>query len=351
MASYDRYWDLHVTGKSGYYDFADSIQEQGNYQTQRHSEQLPTFRMAGGGSLPEQGCVASIVRVDELETLKSSEQFAQLTAWVSSARDGGKLRVNAHCDGNGRLGMTESADRTRPLSWTNARKLVDWLWTNGLEEPGKLKTIALAVCMGARNGTRPARHQSGWLLRGPTLSSAPGSAVHQVLRALRARQLTGIEVTGSNEVTIMGAKQPGQLARVLGLGANQIPMGTSMAAADVWDIDYDREGRTVIMVPRGWRVRADSVDIPTQFRMLPSDDNLDQSPSGGWVLKMTDQEVFVPLGWIVDTRARSIILPLGWVGASRGPQLRGTITSPRKNDVGAFGERLAHSPDKVRERS
>jgi len=231
--------------------------------------------------------------------------------------------------------------------------VVDWLARNGLNAGGVqrqarlqgLKNINVAVCMAARSGVSPATYSS-W---SRTSSAAVGSAVERIVSRLRALRIHGIEVTGSNEITVSAN---GVVARVLGVGMAQAP--------DAWNLDMTRQGTYFIDIPDGWTVtsflttRGGEVTIPALYAINPEPANPNREPSGGWFLTHNNaasaqpQQVGVPGGWILDEQRRIIKPPLGWNVTSRGGSRGGQLSPP----AGAgLTERLAHSPYKVRELS
>jgi hypothetical protein len=380
VANYDRYWDLHITGITGWYDFAPQIDEQMFYQVTTHPGELPNGRILinppnprvpsvvtalpiGGMNLPAAGYVASVVALDNISNHNVNADVQALAAWINDTGHVGKMRLNCHGNGRGQIGMG-TAGMPAPVTWIDASHVVAWLIANGLaavhtttvaslagskREYG-LVTLSVAVCMAARYETTPATMN----LMGTNSSAAPASAVAQIVTSLRTAGIRGVEVTGSNEITVMGSfalglhSTPGQLVRVLGLGMNQVPDGGG------WAIDR-KDGVFSITVPNGWNVssnwasRGGTVNIPTgfQFRAFPT--NTGNHPSNGWELidNAKGVTVTVPEGWIVDRQNRTILPPLGWhVRPNFGWNTGGRIES---DPLPSPMERLAHSPAKVRD--
>ncbi len=155
MANYDRFWDLHVTN-NGWYDFVSQIQEQQVYQHLTHEVDLPqTLNLIETPNpndasiihprdiepLPDKGVVASTVTLDDIEFEFSDTPFENLVQWVNNPQHVGKLRVNCHGDGCGRMGMKNSSGG---LDWVAAGYIVKWLWANGLRSNNSAAADSLA---------------------------------------------------------------------------------------------------------------------------------------------------------------------------------------------------------------
>jgi hypothetical protein len=387
MATYDRFWDLHVTAPNGWYDFAGSIGEQERYQKAKHSGHLPesmnlvwpstppaatniaSCSLMIGQRLPTKGYVCSAVTTSELQACKTNEDFATLARWIGDGAHEGKLRINCHGDGMGHIGMADGAASTATMSWIDPAAVGEWLFQNGLGAGGTggtkraagLMTVSVAVCMAARYGTTPATLNA----TATSSEAAPNSAVARVVQGLRQRGIFGVEVTGSNEITMMAGRdqyayvddfgktqtgQGGQLHRVLGMGAQQLPQGGGWI-----DFNSSRETGINVPIPTGWKVApylrgTYALTIPLTFmRIDPIPKNGSRNPSGGWEIKSASATVSVPEGWIVDVPKRLLVTPLGWTYSPPTTSGNEGYLVNRSLTQGRFEERLAHSPLKVRE--
>lgn len=371
MAEYDRFWELHVIAPNGWYDFANGIAGQHNHQLEQHAAKLLGSMMLvtpldakgadtvtpvalGGRHPPQSGYVASAVSATEIIAATVSADVQALVSWVNDPGHVGKLRINAHGDGMGRLGMADSAAHDAAMTWMNGDAVAAWLAANGLTAAasewvsslaGKKKrnglvTITMAVCMGARHGAAASQMN----LSGTSSSPAPNSVVARVVGELRRRKLTGIEVTGSNELTIIHS-QSGKFYRSVGMP----PLGGG------WDTSADRMS---IKVPIGWTVKPNwirpggEIEIPKRYAYRPLPENTQRSSFNGWELYVAgdaEDTVTIYTGWSVDPPRRVLEPPLGWRVKSGGTDRAGTIwRMPGGRDEGAV-ELLAHSAAKVRE--
>lgn len=379
MATYDRFWDLHVAGPGGWYDFAGSIAEQERYQCARHEHSLPESvnlilphhptvptRIDSTSlfvnQLPARGYVTSAATVDEINRGAVDDDVRQIVRWLCAPGHRGKLRINSHGDGAGNLGMASSD--TGAVTWFHAGAIPHWLSANGLPEGGLsgtpraegLVTVAVAACMAARSSSAPATVDNS----GTNSTSAPGSAVARIVDAFRDLRALGIEVTGSNEITIMGGRTQftyregsgtalstgGRLQRSLGVGPKQIPEGGA------WR-DIDNKPYARISVPQGWKVRAHlpgtfAISIPVQYAIRAGGKNPSQNPSSGWEIDTPLGVVEVPPGWMVRKAERIIVTPLGWTFEPSSGMREGWICH-QGIQGGALEERVAHSPFKVRQ--
>jgi hypothetical protein len=367
MADYDRFWELHVIALNGWYDFANGITGQHNHQIEQHTAKLQGSMLLltplgaagaatvtpvalGGRNPPQSGYVASAVSAADVVAATVSADVQALVAWINDAGNIGKLRINAHGDGMGRLGMAHSAAHDAPMTWMNGDAVVVWLVANGLSAAasewvaslaGKKKRNGLVtVTMGARHGGAAAQMN----FSGTSSSAAPNSVVARVVGELRRRKLPGIEVTGSNELTIIHS-QSGKFYRSVGMP----PLGGG------WDTSADRMS---IKVPLGWTVKPNwirpggEIEIPKRYAYRPLPENTQRSSFNGWELYVAGDArdiVTIYTGWSVDPQRRVLEPPLGWRVKSGGTDRAGTISrTPGGRDEGAV-ELLAHSAAKVRE--
>lgn len=376
MADYDRFWDLHISAQSGWYDFATLIETQGVQQWVAHREQLPdalnliTPRFAmgptfiypvplGSTPLPHTGWVASMVRIDQILNRQRDKDFQALVAWVDSPVHVGKLRVNVHgnLDGTFTMGDRRHVYGDQLIDWLAANQLKEVQWTSsGKKRSSGLVTLALFACYSARYGAESVAGGAN----GTSGSLVPGSAMARVVSGLRRHKLHGIEVTGSNEAQVAGGHfwVQGARSRVVG----PPPLSTDGS----WTRGFD--GRSV-QVGRGWTVSPSpsgyggTVTIPARYTVHPGPTNPHRKPPQGWLLVPTargsaqmpirDEDarsawaVQIHEEWTVDEHARSITPPLGWRLRSNGADGGGTL----EHTTGGLDrtvERLAHSPYKVR---
>src|SRR5689334_18501574 len=135
MAVYDRFWDIHLTASTQWYDFAANIPTARDYQRGQHAElrgnlatmlvtPSPSVGLAGpvlpiplGNTvLPATGYVASAVTIPQIQAVAGANPAADLNvkpivAWVSDPKHTGKIRFQAHgvTTGGGRIGMGSHA--------------------------------------------------------------------------------------------------------------------------------------------------------------------------------------------------------------------------------------------------
>lgn len=380
MANYDRFWELHVTGVNGFYDFAPSIADQERYQLATHGATLTGSQILVNPTqspgpcvinslpvppmgLPAQGYVSSCIGIQDLASGARSANDQVLTTWINDGAHIGKLRVNAHGNGMGQIGMADGTGPLHPVHYRDADAIVIWLLANGLAAVGGPKvsslagnknsrglvTLNLAVCMGARYDTQPAT------LNWSRTNSSPAndSAAHRIVTALTGAGLKGIEVTASNEITMDGASGvSGQWGRTFGLGGGQAPCmylhGGDLIA---WDIQKAGQGVQII-VPDGWTVSANlitpggTISPPAGFNQW---NRQGATPSAGWhILNNQGDRIEVPAGWLVDGGQHTILPPLGFKLTSNGKGRGGVISSIPDAPFTGMGQRLAHSVAKTR---
>lgn len=380
MPSYDRFWELHVTGVTGFYDFAPSILDQRTYQLATHGATLtakrtlvrPKAHVAPGvinrhpigvKGLPAQGYVATCATVAELAAGVVNAEDQAVVAWINDPAHIGKLRINAHGDGMGNIGMANGG-RPLPVLYIEANEVVSWMRANGLakivtgttgsragtKNTNGLITINIAVCMGARHGTTPAE-LNYWQTNS---TPAPNSAAARVAKALTDAGMTGIEVTASNEITMDGASgRAGQWGRTFGLGGGQAPfLVDSRGESHAWDM-VKANGGVTIRVPHGWNVSEDFFGPSGTISPPPAFTDWTASgvtPSAGWVIRSTTESIEIPAGWMVNQAKRAVHPPLGFTVKSGGKNKGGTLTSlvePNAPFTG-MGQRMAHSACKAR---
>ena len=246
---YDRFWDIHLTANNRYYDWAGDIRPMADYQLGkvggvalylvpeakgpdfcypiRLGPQVLNPKLA---NMPK-GVVASVVTVEELNTAasrtESDDDVAKaLVAWVANPDFKGKIRLTAHGDDAGCVGMYPDS-KHRGLQRTHARNVAKWLINNGLKardsatrdstarpervggaaaamarslgllnasdttaqaQPGGLLTLALCVCCGAV---------------GDYGDYATIPATEQVSREFFFHHIRGITVTGTIGTSII----------------------------------------------------------------------------------------------------------------------------------------------------
>jgi hypothetical protein len=381
MASYDRYWELHLTGTNGFYDFAPSIRDQQRYQMNTHGATLPSKRLLvnpkdhnapgiihskpiGIKGLPDQGYVASCLAVSDMASAVQDTDTQAIVAWINDPGHIGKMRVNAHGNGMGQIGMADGPPPNFQVFYRNATEIVAWMVANGLApvDSPRVKSLAgdknsrglitfnLAVCMGARYGTDPAT-LNFWKTNS---SPAPGSAARLISQALGRAGLKGVEVTASNEITMDGASGvAGQWGRTFGLGGGQAPF-TLKANQDIVAWNIVKTGQTVqIDVPDGWTVSPNTfspggtISPPAGFNQWTA---VGATPSAGWKIRnVGGDQIEIPAGWLVDQAAGKIAAPLGFKLTSKGSAKGGVLASLPDAPFTGMGQRLAHSIAKTRE--
>jgi hypothetical protein len=381
MADYDRYWELHITGTNGFYDFAPSIRDQQRYQMATHGTKLTGKRLLlnpkdhvrpgivqrkpiGDKGLPAQGYVASCLTVIDMASGIKDPDDRAIIAWVNDPGHIGKVRVNAHGNGMGQIGMADGAPPDFRVFYRNANEIVSWMVANGLAPVGSpsqkslagsknsrgLITFNLAVCMGARHDKEPAT-LNYWQTNS---TPAPGSAARLIAEALGKAGLKGIEVTASNEITMDGASGvAGQWGRTFGLGGGQAPF-TLLRSGDIvaWNIVKTGQG-VEIAVPDGWTVSSNlfsvggTISPPAGYTQWTA---VGGTPSAGWQIRNSGgDQIEIPAGWLVDRTAGKIQAPLGFKCVSKGGSRGGTLASIPDAPFTGMGQRLAHSAAKTRE--
>jgi hypothetical protein len=288
---------------------------------------LMSERLAGAGYL------ATMVDFRDVAKAVEDRSVAAAIQWLVGKRS--KLRINAHGDGEGSLEM--GVNESNKMRMSSAR-LVDWMVANGLKTAGEWKTFSLFVCMAARYKDIPAGREE------EKSSPATQSSVWNVADALGKHGITGVKVTGANEVTwgvhdldgitTTGGLQPGQTVQMVALPAgwhfDQATM--TLTAPDDWKIESRmHEGRTRLLLSL----------TRHGARVAPN-------PNGGWDFEASGQKHYVPLaGWTVDNRAVLLIATDGWRHAG-GRTLRyagsgGAVGIRTANGVVQIVERLAKS--------
>ena len=215
---YDRFWDIHVTGSNGWYDFAGAIPDMADYTVNRMggylnapgsvrliANPLPNVRgvLAAAplaGPLPDQGYVASMVSITDIQNQAVAPTVQAILNWVGNAYHSGKIRINCHGDTDGGLlFMHTDAARSNP-DVCFFGSIADWLAANGLPKVafrsmwrklGKnfgLATISLAVCHSSK-------------ARGSQVGLYPDimSGVDQVVARLQEHGYSSISVSGHDE--------------------------------------------------------------------------------------------------------------------------------------------------------
>lgn len=246
---YDRFWDIHLTANNRYYDWGGDIRPMADYQAGKvggsalylvPESKGPDFCYPIRIGLPllnpklanmQKGVVASVVTVDELNeaasrTDSNDDVAKALVAWVANQDAKGKIRLTAHGDEAGRIGMYPDGNH-RGLEGTQARNLAKWLINNGLKardsatrdsttRPGRVggAAAAMAASLGllkASDPTTPA-HPGGLLTValcvccgavGNYGDHATIPAVEQVSREFFFHGIRGITVTGTMDTSII----------------------------------------------------------------------------------------------------------------------------------------------------
>lgn len=335
---YGQFWDIRVT-YGGAYDFdaanVDQMQRQllknplvaqasGGVRTHSSlgvsSEQINgTTYTYETGQMPVAAEIyrASYVPIVDIESAAAKPEYAAMVRWLAaaSAAGDGKIRINAHGDGMGQFYMADAHGAEKYLS---SAKIADWLVANGLKSGSKLKTVNLAICLGAQGPKGVARPGAG----GARMTPALNSAVSRLAARLRAVGCTGIKVTGSNEV-------------VQDLGGQIHAAVLSKSLASLSDfLDRGDAGEFIVRIPDGWTVTPGapvSLQPPSKAEITPDATNGDKKPAGGWTVRVPDAVDFVvPQGWQLLSGGwfgKTVVhVPFGLVGVSAGAGRGGTLT-------------------------
>jgi hypothetical protein len=281
------------------------------------------------------GYLATMVDFNDVDKAVASTFVASAVNWLVGKPS--KLRINSHGDGEGNLEMGVSATNKRKMPTS---RLVDWLAANGLTARGEWKTFSVFVCMAARFKDIPAGREDA------LSSPATQSAVWDVADALREKGITGVKVTGANEVvwgvahvdgiSTTGGIQPGQAVQMIA-----IPQGWTFA-----------EGSLTVTVPDDWKI--EQLVHQGKRRIILSlkqaGAKVVPNPGTGWNFEAAAKKYIIPLdGWTVDQAKALLIATDGWRHQEGGRTLRydgsGGTVGLRKTAEGAVKiiERLAKS--------
>jgi len=261
--AYQRYLDIHVHN-NGHYDFTRDIEPQRQHQESKAPHKKPHFETL-------------FIDIRDLIHGVSNNTYRDYIGWVSEVRPftlkgpgtKGKIRLNAHGDGQGNICMGMGKDSSAP-----GRYFARWLIKNGLalhptagssvHRSRGLATISLALCMAAHSDSAQVlKHSDGSLRR-----SANGSAIDQVISELKMQGHLGIEVTGSHEVVLSSS---GRIRRVL-----EFPKA--------WKYQTATDGDIYIELPPGLRATVDlegNIRIPECEYVLRDDYFIWSMWSGG----------------------------------------------------------------------
>jgi hypothetical protein len=158
--------------------------------------------------------IATLMPIKSLLTQVKDPFMEQAVRWACGGKEG-KIRFSSHGDGKGNVFMGDD--------YVPAENIAKWLWLHNASAPtgqqktlarpgvkGKdgLTTIALSSCMGGRFTDESNNSTPGPLVDGnggKYTDAAPGSAIDKIAQEMRKKHgmllgLTGIEITGSNEV-------------------------------------------------------------------------------------------------------------------------------------------------------
>ena len=208
----DRFWDVFVTGSSGWYDFAGAILDQASYTAGKLSS-TPVFLIddssipdikgtlsrgnTSSSSLPDTGYVASAVSITDIRNHTFNLDVKNAVEWVSDTYHVGKIRINAHGDTDGGIMFMHRSNGDKSPDLCHFFRIADWLEANKLKHLdlrgmwrtlGKahgISTINLAVCHSSKTRDSQAAN-IGLLLSG----------VDQVAERLKKLDYTSISVTG-----------------------------------------------------------------------------------------------------------------------------------------------------------
>ena len=241
----DRFLDIHILARDGYYDFGANIKSGQSYQSAKaggnlgpKNEILVEAPIGGGKAiqkevpkvLPDKGFIAMGLKISELTNSKKvNDGHARLISWVSDPEHKGKLRINSHGAGAGRIymhkekknlagkNMVDECHIGNLPQWLKSHTLQEkpkknepWLWvipsTSVVRERG-LVTICLCLCHAADK-----KYTSG--------NIEDLSCVDTVALLLKQHGFTGIEVTGAmNTVTVVQSREQLRMVALLKLKA------------------------------------------------------------------------------------------------------------------------------------
>jgi hypothetical protein len=366
---YGRYLDIHI-GHLGQYDFETDIVSQMEREGTKlsHGRNRANWSPWAGGQgrdlrapiqkqeLPERGVIVIGVEISDIDQKAAMAGMTALVEWVNDKAHTGKIRFNVHGSETGDLAMGSRAGAWMHTDATNAAL---WLLANGLSDTtggkvtralgvkGGLNTVGFAICMGGRNDTESAKYKAIKLRSKP----APGSTVRKFGSCLRANGVTGIKITGSNEIVAGGSgKYAGTTGRSVSLPWGpgferkmKGPKGTWLGTGIL------KIPAPFVIDPRGLGGSRGRITFPAGYAAT-----LD-SASDAWVIHdgVTGIAAFPTVGWIVDAASRTIQGPLGWTMKPKKPgepggEIRFTLqnTSVDMNS-GVYWQRLTNTPFKI----
>jgi hypothetical protein len=379
-SKYMRFWDIHISSPSGKYDFVNEIGSQKSHQETKYNnlKNSKNYIIASSGhyirpapitsSLPNEGYITSCITTNDILSHIYSRENRDLVDWVSDNSCRGKIRINCHGDGNGKLGMEHE--------YFFASDIAQWLINCGLrnavftkrgeERAYGLITVNLAACMVARYDVITAKFSA---LENKT-SYALNSAIDRFVNVMRKYGHFGIAVTGSSEIIGQSGGKIYRCLPDLPICFTENPSIDLNKGYDYWR-DYgikhiscfEKYGSNLgFTVPIGWQLTNSTdtsggkINIPNIYSIKNSIYyNSNSSPSGEWILKLKDVGysrdfaaiVMIPSGWIVDKNLKTIDPPVGWIVKGNTYGTGGTVYSRSHSGLND-NEKLTKTPYKIR---
>ena len=379
-SKYTRFWDIHISGSSGKYDFVNDIGSQKSHQETKYNnlKNYKNYIIASSGkhirpapitsSLPNEGYITSCITTTDILSHIYSRENRDLVDWVSDNSCRGKIRINCHGDGNGKLGMEHE--------YFFASDIAQWLINCGLhnavftkrgeERANGLITVNLAACMVARYDVVTAKFSS---LESKT-SYALDSAIDRFVKEMRTNGHYGLAVTGSSEIVCQSGGKIYRSLPKLPICFTENPYMDLNNGYDYWRYYADKHiscfekygSNLGFTVPSGWQLTNSTdtsggkINIPNIYSIENSRYyNPDSSPSGEWILKLKDARysrdfasiVMIPSGWIVDKYLKTIDPPVGWIVTANAYGTGGTVCSRSHSGINDT-EKLTKTPYKIR---
>ncbi len=368
---YSRFLDVHI-GHLGNYDFENDIRAQmereggklthggnwENYSPWAGGQDRDMNVGFGDGQLPSRGVIVVGVEVTDIENAAAMAGITSLIEWVNDTRHNGKIRFNVHGTETGGLTMKDGGGNWMETDAVNAGR---WLVANGLEAvSGRrvtrqfgvgrgLTTVAFAICMGGRADLEAAKLNK----TRTSTKAAPGSTIRKFGGYLRAQGITGVKVTGANEIVAggrAGTRDAGTWGRSVDLPEGPGWERKMTGPKRSWI------GRGILKVPGPFRILRSSGSIARGTISYPADCFVFfDRPTDGWSIERGGAEIgFIPdTGWITDTHSCTIKGPVGWFMKPKGRNKPGgEIRFTLKNTsvdlaTGTYWQRLTRTPFKV----
>ena len=184
------------------------------------------------------GYLAFSIPMSEIAQAVENAGIGKMIKWLTAQSS--KLRITSHGDGEGNFQMGSSNESM------SADCVAKWLKANQLQTRGELKTISVNICMAAKCNLTPA------VLKNGQYTPAEGSAVALLAGKLRELGITGVKVTGANEV-VDAKEKPSPYTRTA-VGDLLVKNAQSFRQIDVpGTLKFDT-GAMVMTLPSGWSV-------------------------------------------------------------------------------------------------